>query len=228
MRAPFLSFPIKCIILNSGNFSPARSFICSTQPFSTLFISKSLRELFLKLFLSAVEKGIKLVENEGCMWTETTSVALRFVLDWEKKKKKKTNGEITWLMKVLLELLRKQSLNHLLIIWLSSIWAHSEALTHEHAQNTLTHTRLHVQMYSTHSKYHAPHLPYSPTCSWLFKNTFFWIETICRSSNSRACITHPPRNRYHGHYGNMFPCTKQNKSAFAMLFPLLPDKKESA
>ena len=41
---PFLSFAIKCLVLNSSNFSPAR-FIRSTQPF-TLFISKSLRELF--------------------------------------------------------------------------------------------------------------------------------------------------------------------------------------
>lgn len=37
---------------------------------------------------------------------------------------------------------------------------------------------------------------------------------MCCSQNSQACVTHPPRNRYHGHHGNVFPWAKQNKSAF--------------
>jgi len=59
--------------------------------------------------------------------------------------KKKKNKEIAWLVKVLLEppvLRKKQSLKHLLMIWLSSRLAHSGALTHMLEPQKKHHTHL--------------------------------------------------------------------------------------
>ena len=153
MHAPFLSFPL----LSSVSFWTAAishlhvSFAAHSH---SLFLFQSLCVSSSKSFFSVCcGKGNKAGGKWGMHVNRDHISGSEFCAGLrEEEKKNKTNGEITWLMKVQLELLRKQSLNHLLIIWLSSGSAHSEALTHEHAQNTSTNTCLHVQMYSTHSK----------------------------------------------------------------------------
>lgn len=151
------TFPIKCHILNSSNFSPA-----------CLFISESLASTLPSLFWKLPVRGSKTEQSWGKMRDAREQSQdwwlCMFLSDWEKKNK--TNAEIAWLMRVLLEP-QVASLSHVLIVWLSSTSAHSEPLTHEHAQKSIhTHTHrwtclIHIHkiffFFSSHSSTRSNH-----------------------------------------------------------------------
>lgn len=70
------------VFLSSSNFSPACPFISKHTAIHFFFFPfKVSAWVLLKALLSAVERGIKLVENEGCMWT------VRHVFCWIERRK---------------------------------------------------------------------------------------------------------------------------------------------
>ena len=160
------TFPIKCHILNSSNFSPA----CS-------FISESLASILPSLFWKLPVRGRKTEQSWWRMRDACEDRWLRmFLSDWEKKNE--TNAEIRWLMRVLLEL-PVASLSHVLIMWLSSTSAHSEPLTHEHVQKSIhthTHTHTHTRLSS------GARLIYIQKIFFLFSS-----HSSTRSNHSNAC-----------------------------------------